>query len=158
MIADDIWNDLFGGFDRMSRMMEDAFSGMDRPGVRTYGYTMYQGPDGIPHVREYGNCGRMLSDGAGTGTREPFTDVTEEDGLVRAVAEIPGVSKEDISLRCTGTTLSIRVDTPGRRFSKDLALPSRVDVDSARAEYNNGLLEVTLDVVEPSEGKTITIG
>ena len=50
MIADDIWNDLFGGFDRMNRRIEDMFSQMDMNGsdVKTYGYTMYQGPDGVP--------------------------------------------------------------------------------------------------------------
>ena len=78
--------------------------------------------------------------------------------MVRAVAEIPGVAKEDISLRCTGNMLSIKVDTPGRKFEKDLALPCEVDVDSAKAEYNNGLLEVTLNKVSPTqEGRTITI-
>ena len=78
--------------------------------------------------------------------------------VVRAVAEIPGVAKEDISLRCTGNMLSIKVDTPGRKFEKDLALPCEVDVDSAKAEYNNGLLEVTLNKVSPTqEGRTITI-
>lgn len=158
MIADDIWNDLFGGFDRMNRRIEDMFSQMDMGGsdVKTYGYTMYQGPDGIPHVREFGNCG------GGTvpridGAREPFTDVTQEGDVVRAVAEIPGVDKGDISLECTGSTLSIRVDTPGKRFARDLALPCRVDVDSARAEYNNGLLEVTMDVAGQTRGRSISI-
>ena len=90
--------------------------------------------------------------------REFFTDVTEEGSLVRAVAEIPGVAKEDISLKCTGNVLSIKVDSPNRKFEKDLALPCEVDVDSAKAEYNNGLLEVTLSKkATAEEGKTISI-
>ena len=140
--TDDIWNDLFGGFDSLNRRIEDMFSRMDMsgPDVKTYGYTMWQGPDGVRHVKE------------------PFTDVSEEDSVVRAVAEIPGVEKQDIELSCTRNVLSIRVKTPGREFEKDLALPCDVDVDSARAEYNNGLLEVTLDKVSPSDrGKTISI-
>ena len=53
--------------------------------------------------------------------------------------------------------LSIKVDTPGKQFTKDLALPCKVDVDSARAEYNNGLLEVTMDVAGQTKGKRISI-
>ncbi|MGN0097906.1 MAG: Hsp20/alpha crystallin family protein, partial [Candidatus Methanomethylophilaceae archaeon] len=86
-----------------------------------------------------------------------FTDVTQEGDLVRAVAEIPGISKKDISLECTGNVLSISVDTPGKQFTKDLALPCKVDVDSAKAEYNNGLLEVTMKVAGQTKGKTISI-
>ena len=119
---------------------------------------MYQGPDGVRHVKEFGNSGSRLNALSSGTERDFFTDVTEEDSVVRAVAEIPGVAKEDISLRCTGNMLSIKVDTPGRRFEKDLALPCEVDIDSAKAEYNNGLLEVTLNKVSPTqEGRTITI-
>lgn len=161
MNADDIWNDLFGGFESLNRRIEDMFSQMDLngPDVKTYGYTMYQGPDGVKHVKEFGNMGNHFGlPAASTGIREPFTDVTEDNGVVRAVAEIPGVSKEDIELNCTGNVLSIKVNTPNRSFEKDLALPCEVDVDSAKAEYNNGLLEVTLNSKSPSKkGKNITI-
>lgn len=158
--ADDIWNDLFGGFESLNRRVEDMFRQMDMsgPDIKTYGYTMYQGPDGVRHVREFGNTGSKMGIlGPGDG-RDPFTDVTEEDSIVRAVAEIPGVAKEDIHLVCTGNMLSIEVDSPKKKFTKDLALPCEVDVDSAKAEYNNGLLEVTLDKLSPSrEGREISI-
>ena len=158
MIADDIWNDLFGGFDRMNRRIEDMFSQMDMNGsdVKTYGYTMYQGPDGVPHVREFGNCGSRLVPQSVDGAREPFTDVTQEGDVVRAVAEIPGVAKEDIGLECTGNSLSIEVNTPGKSFSKTLALPCKVDVDSAKSEYNTGLLKVTLKISEQNKDKRIS--
>ena len=42
--ADDIWNDLFGGFESLNRRIEDMFSQMDMtgPDVKTYGYTISQ--------------------------------------------------------------------------------------------------------------------
>lgn len=159
MSTDDIWNDLFGGFDSLNRRIEEMFSSMNMngPDVKTYGYTMWQGPDGVKHVKEFGNSGSRMNAIAPSG-KEPFTDVTEEPDVVRAVAEIPGVNKEDIGLSCTRNVLSIRVATPGREFEKDLALPCDVDVDSARAEYNNGLLEVTLRKTAPTaQGKTIKV-
>ena len=159
MTAYDIWNDLFGGFESMNRRIEDLFSSMDMngPDVKTYGYTMWQGPDGVKHVKEFGNSGSRMN-AIGPSGKEPFTDVSEEKNVVRVVAEIPGVQKQDIDLSCNGNVLGIKVDTPSREFEKDLALPCDVDVSSAHAEYNNGLLEVTLNKVSPSvEGKKIDI-
>ncbi len=155
MSADDIWNDLFGGFGNLSRRVNDLFDGFDGPGTRSYGISVYQGPDGVRHVREFG-------DPVGTipisGRRDPFIDVSEEEDLVRVVVEIPGVNKSDISLSCTHNVLSISTEVPGRAFSKEIALPYDVDTGSARAEYNNGLLEVTLDkVAPPGEGVRIHI-
>lgn len=160
MSADDIWNDLFGGFDRFNRQIEDMFSRMDMsgPDVRTYGYTMWQGPDGVKHVKEFGNSGNRLGMIPSPGERDTFIDVSEEPDVVRAVAELPGAEKQDISLSCTGTALSVKVSTPGRELEKDIALPCDVDPDTAKASYNNGLLEVTLKKVAPSNGgKSIAI-
>ncbi len=135
---------------RLSRMFADF---MGTPGVKMYGYTMCRGPDGVPHVQEFGNTregGALLTDRAS----DPLTDVTLDGEVVRAVAEIPGVAKEDIVLDGTPTSLTITVDTEKRKFSKTLAMPCEVDVSSAKATYNNGILEVALDTVRPAENRT----
>jgi len=156
MDTDDIWNSLFGGsFESMTKRMEKMFSDLESlqgANVKTYGYTMFVDPDGNRHVKEFGNS---------TGDRSasmdmiggPLTDVCLEGGVVRAVVEIPGVSKEDIVLEGTKSTLSVSVDTAGRKFAETLALPCEVDPDSAKAEYNNGILEVTLTPVASSDSK-----
>jgi HSP20 family protein len=41
--------------------------------------------------------------------------------------------------------LTIRVDTEKRKYQKVVDLPEKVDPNSARASYKNGVLEVTLD-------------
>lgn len=161
MATDDIWDDLFGGrFDAMAKRMERMFSELERldgATVRTYGYTMYRDSDGNNHVREFGNSAGnhgLLSDTA----REPLTDVCLENGTVRAIIEIPGVSKEDIMLEGTKSTLSVSVNTDSRKFAKTLALPCDVDLNSATAEYNNGILEITLATVDsPASKKKIDI-
>jgi len=156
MDTDDIWNSLFGGsFDSMVRRMEKMFSDMENlqgADVKTYGYTMYQDSEGNRHVKEFGNSigdrSAQLNMISG-----PLADVCLEDGVVRAVVEIPGVSKEDIVIEGTKSTLSISVDADQRKFAETLALPCDVDPDSAKAEYNNGILEVTLVPVVPPESK-----
>jgi len=156
MDTDDIWNDLFGGsFESTIKRMERMFSDLENfqgENVKTYGYTMYQDSEGNRHVKEFGNsAGDHLTQCNMIG--EHLADVTLEDNVVRAVVEIPGISKEDIVLEGTKSTLSVSVDTVERKFAKTLALPCDVDPDSAKAEYNNGILEVTLTPMVPPDPK-----
>ena len=158
----DVWTDFGRLFEsdfasmnkRLNRMFEDL---TNTPGVKTYGYTMYQGPDGIPHVQEFGNTtkdGGLIASTPFGMIAEPLTDVVIDNNVVRATAEIPGVKKEDIVLDGTPSSLTISVNTDRRRFSKTLALPCDVDIGSAKATYNNGILEVTPNPIRPMEHKT----
>lgn len=157
----DVWDD-FGrlfenDFEVMNKKLSSMFSDfMNTPGVQTYGYTMYQGPDGVPHVREFGNtkAGKGLLAGSPAETyMEPICDVQQDGEVVRATFEIPGVAKEDVNLEGTPSSLTVTVDTEKRKFSKTVALPCDVDMDSAEATCNNGILEVTLKTVKPAETK-----
>lgn len=141
----DTWNRLFREFEDFNRRMDemfDRFMETSGPDVKTYGYTLYRGPDGVAHIKEFGNPSGNVSLPDGETAREPFTDVTVENGLVRVVAELPGASKEDIVVDATRDSVSISVDTPEKKYKKTVALPCEIDTDSAEAEYNNGILEV----------------
>ena len=142
----DIWNILFKEFEDFNSKMDnmfDNFEDLHDPNVKTYGYTMYRGPDGIAHVKEFGNPSGTIGLPANDSVREPFTDVTHENDQVTIVAELPGVDKKDIVLEATRDAVSMCVDTPKKRFKKTVALPCEVDVDTAKAEYNNGILQVS---------------
>jgi HSP20 family protein len=156
--SDDMFDDLFGGFEAINQRFEQLFSNLTDCDVKTYGYTMVRGPDGVPHVHEYGNA---IEDqhSLGEGVREPLTDVSSsDDGKVRVVVELPGVEKEDIGLEGTKDSLKVSVDTTTRKFEKTLALPNDVDPNSAVARYNNGILEVTMTSLEAKpRGKKIAI-
>ncbi|MFC7097912.1 Hsp20/alpha crystallin family protein [Halobaculum marinum] len=104
---------------------------------------------------------RMMSEmtGAATGAAAPgdagFGDEThvsvyEEGETVRVVADLPGIDKGGIDLQCDGSTLTITAEGEHRRFDERVRLPTRVDEHSATATFNNGVLEVRLDALEPS--------
>ncbi|MDG6926646.1 MAG: Hsp20/alpha crystallin family protein [Nitrososphaerota archaeon] len=113
-------------------------------GPIVYGYSMTIGPDGKPVIREFGNVKRGSEPLKGiTDTREPLVDVVDGEKQVRIIAEIPGVSKDDIDLRVEGQTLTIAVNTASRKYEKRLPLPENAVVDGAKSSYNNGILEVT---------------
>jgi HSP20 family protein len=119
---------------------------------------MYQGPDGIPHVREYGNSIGSCSPMINAGEKEPFTDVTRNGDKVSVIVELPGVKKEDIVLEGNKSSLNVTVDTENKKFRKSIALPCDVDEESAHAEYNNGILEVSLTAKTPTDaGRRIAI-
>ena len=144
-MSKDIWSRLFGEFEDFNRRMDemfDNFMDISGPDVKTYGYTLYRGPDGVTHVKEFGNPSGTVSLPEENTVKEPFTDVTQEEGLVRVVAELPGADKEDIVIDATGDSVSISVDAPEKKYKKTVALPCEIDPDSAKAEYNNGILEI----------------
>lgn len=158
-------------FDRMrreiERAMEDTFKGFDEreierlskdPNTKVYGFSIRITPEGKPVIREFGN----IKPGATkeiAGDREPLVDVIERDNDVTVIAEVPGVERREIELNATDKTLGIFVPNPERKYAKLVKLPCRVNPNSAKAQYKNGVLEVKLDKLkeEKREGKSITV-
>lgn len=80
--------------------------------------------------------------GFGTDTH---VDIHEDDETVRVIADLPGVEKEDINLKCDGKMLTISAKTDARQYDDRIRLPARVDEHSANATYKNGVLEVVME-------------
>lgn len=160
---------MFGWEDEFERMREEMEEMMDRmmegfEGIKeedleklsekpyVYGWSIKIGPEGKPIIREFGNRPKAVPKGAKVSEeREPLVDVIEEKDRIKIVAELPGVSKEDIDLKTTEEKLEIRVDTPERKYHKVIDLPCKARPLSAKASYKNGVLEVTLERVEPKK-------
>jgi len=117
-------------------------------GPFVYGYSVKIGPDGKPEIREFGNVKPSRLGPQVKEEREPLVDIIETDGEVHIVAELPGVEKKDIKLHGTEDTLSISVDTPQRKYHKEIALPAKVRVKEAKTEYKNGVLEIKLPKIK----------
>jgi HSP20 family protein len=77
-------------------------------------------------------------------------DVYEEADTLRVVADIPGVDRDAIDLKCDGTVLTLDATGTTREYHERVQLPATVDEHSAAASYNNGILEVTFDRVDDS--------
>jgi HSP20 family protein len=117
-------------------------------GPFVYGYSMKIGPDGKPEIREFGNVKPSRFGPKVKEEREPLVDVVETDGEVHVVAELPGVEKDEIKLHGTEDTLTISVDTPQRKYHKEITLPAKVNVKEAKTQYKNGVLEVKLPKIK----------
>jgi HSP20 family protein len=96
---------------------------------------------------------RMMSDVTGTDAgfaSETHVDVYDEPDGVRVVADLPGVEKDAVDLKCDGELLTISAANDRREYDERVRLPVRVDEHSASASFNNGVLQVRFDRVEDS--------
>ncbi|MEM2676945.1 MAG: archaeal heat shock protein Hsp20, partial [Candidatus Bathyarchaeia archaeon] len=117
-------------------------------GPFVYGYSIRIGPDGKPEIREFGNVKPTRYGPTVKEEREPLVDIVETDNEIHVVAELPGVEKDDIKLHGTEDTLTISVDTPQRKYYKEVKLPAKVNVKEAKTQYKNGVLEVKLPKIK----------
>jgi len=152
---EDIFEDFDERFKQMHRhlnkIIREAMEGKIGEGKPiVYGWSLRIGPDGKPQFREFGNVSR------GTITeesvREPLVDVIEGDDKISVTAEVPGVKKEDIDLEIVDNNkLIIKVDNPERKYYKEVELPAEVDEKSAKATYQNGVLDIEIKKLKPKK-------
>jgi HSP20 family protein len=103
----------------------------------------------------------------------PAVDVFEDADAIRLVAEVPGVSPEDVKISHENNVLTIRgtkQQTAGKRtervhryeraygaFARSFTVPTTVDVHAIRANYEHGVLTVTLPKVEQARPRQIQV-
>ena len=102
----------------------------------------------------------------------PYVNVAEFKDEIQVVAEVPGIAKEDISLKLHDRALTIsgerkapedkdsewlRREIAYGSFSRTIQLPEGVDAEKVTAEFNNGILRVTLKKQEAVQPKEISI-
>ena len=94
-------------------------------------------------------------------------DVSETEKEVRICAEMPGVNQNDVEISLDGDVLTIRGEKKLERtnekenfhfmersygtFQRSLRLPFPVSPDQIQAEFNNGVLTVTLPKTKAQE-------
>ena len=76
---------------------------------------------------------------------ETHVDVYDEGSVIRLVADLPGIEKDAIELKCDGEMLTIGAHNESRQYDERVRLPTRVDENSASATYNNGVLEISFE-------------
>ena len=157
--------------DRIFKRMSNSFFSIDdifeefegdgsESGPHYYGYTMTVGPDGKPVIKEYGNPKAGLhpiSD-----TREPLVDiiVDEKDKVLKLVAEMPGVEKSDVKIVVENKTVDLLAEHGNKKYHVKVPVEHKVDENTAKASYKNGVLELVFKLIEEEEkpkGKTVEV-
>jgi HSP20 family protein len=113
--------------------------------------------------------GALLGGGAGT---LPL-DVVETENEFVVKASLPGLKPEDIHTSIVGDTLTIRGETKSEEekkghtwlmrerrigsFQRSLTLNARINADKANANFEDGVLTLTLPKAEAAKPKQIKI-
>ena len=137
-------------FDELIRESFEMGGGRRRRtfGPYYYGFSVTIGPDGVPRIREWGNIKPGVIRPRISEAIEPFTDIVEEEDVVKIVADLPGVEKEDIDLEATETEVKISAERGDRKYFKVVKLPARVRPETAKAQYKNGVLTIVIEKAE----------
>ena len=102
----------------------------------------------------------------------PATEIdSRDDGWTLRVA-LPGIDPKDVDIDLHGNSLTIsgertRTENKGRghssefhygRFERTFTLPANVDGDKVAADFEHGVLELTLPLAETAKPRRIAIG
>src|SRR5919205_1764859 len=123
-----------------------------------YGYQITVGPDGKPHVREFGNV-RPSAKGLieQAGVRAPLVDtaINEKQNTLRVTAEMPGVNKEDIKVNVSDRYVTIHAEKGDKKYHADIPVDVELDdsSSSAKATYTNGILELSVKLKQTPKQK-----
>jgi HSP20 family protein len=164
MFGIDPLQDMEEMFNRISRAMGMDMNMNDfekHPFV--YGFSITRRAGEEPEVREFGNIPSAFERRGETEVqqysdmRRPLIDVLEDEETVHVIAEMPGIKKENIRLNATDLILEIETVNGNPKYSERVELPVKVDPQSAKATYKNGVLEVIFKRLESSSRTSIDI-
>ena len=107
------------------------------------------------------------------GWTAPAIDMYQTDNEVVVKASLPGVKTDEVQINITGEILTIKGETKQVEekkekawhmreqrwgaFERAIALPTEVVSDKAKAEFENGILTITLPKAEEVKPKVISI-
>src|SRR5262245_32586073 len=103
----------------------------------------------------------------------PAVDIYETDNEVVVRVEVPGMDQKDFDIRVDNNVLTIRgerkmdqrvqeenyhrIESIYGAFVRSFTLPTTVDPDNVKAEYRNGILQITLPKKEQSKPRQIKV-
>jgi len=144
------------------RMKQNLGTGFNRlPAPFIYGFSVIRNSEEESEIREFGSLYLVSGDESGGEQKcliqkhKPLIDIVEKENEIYVTAELPGISKGQIILKATDSTLDLKASHGERKYSEQIVLPSKVDPHSARATCRNGILEVILKVFDAE--KTVLV-
>ena len=103
----------------------------------------------------------------------PSVNISEDDKYITVEAEVPGMKPEDLDISMHNNNLIIqgekkfedeenrdsyhRIERSYGSFYRTIPLPTEVDDNNVKANYKNGILNITLPKSEQSRSKKIHI-
>jgi HSP20 family protein len=110
---------------------------------------------------------------AGNNWSVPAVDMYQTDNEIVVKASLPGIKSDEVQINVTGEVLTIKGELKQKEevkertyhireqrwgtFERSVVLPTDVVADKAKADFENGILTITLPKAEEVKPKTISI-
>ncbi len=109
-----------------------------------YGFSIRTGLGGAPTIEPFGNITKDAHSGRAVvqEAREPMVDIFEEPDHVLVLAEMPGISLEDVQVEVKHDWLTISAHNQSKKYRKEIHLPQALARDQMQISCNNGVLEI----------------
>jgi HSP20 family protein len=107
------------------------------------------------------------------GWSAPAIDMYQTDDEIVVKAALPGIKADEVQINITGDVLTLKGEVRHEEekkekawhireqrfgsFERSVALPTAVVSDKAKAEFENGILTITLPKAEEVKPRTITV-
>lgn len=104
----------------------------------------------------------------------PPVDIYEDEHNITVQAEVPGIQEKDLDVRLENNVLTIsgerkmeneqkqegfhRIERGYGRFTRSFTLPHTLDTEHVNAQFENGILKVTIPKRAEAKPKQIKIG
>jgi HSP20 family molecular chaperone IbpA len=104
---------------------------------------------------------------------KPAIELREKDGTFTIDAALPGVDAKDINVDITSQDVVIKASTEHKHtedkgqvhrcefmaaeFFRSLPFPKAVDAAKAKADYQNGMLKITVPIAQEARAKRVDI-
>lgn len=103
----------------------------------------------------------------------PSIDISETNEQVKVKADLPGMSEKDIEVTLENNVLTMKGKREEEKetkeenfyskervcgaFSRQITLPKKINPDSVKAKFRNGVLEITMDKAQEEKSKQVEI-
>jgi HSP20 family protein len=114
--------------------------------------------------RAFGSTFGLTRNMMQTGVWSPAIEVRERDNVLEIMAELPGMTKDDVKLEVTDEQIVLegekkreeekkeqgihRSERMYGRFYRAIPLPDGADAEKAKAEFKDGVLRVNVPITE----------
>ena len=165
---DDFWSmdfsEIFKAFnEEFNHFKRNSDTEMSENGPITFGYSMRIGPDTDykPEIRQWGNLNDYRQKQGLPAIEWPFqpklnpqieskhlndyfVDIIEEEDSFKIIVEIPGFTKDKISVEVSedNQKLILQGKSETREINQVVKLPSKIDPKQTKSTMLNGILEI----------------
>ena len=84
-------------------------------------------------------------------------DWEDRNGEIAITLDMPGIQKKDIELTVDKHMIKVSATTEDRDYSFNKDMSMELNPDKVKANFNNGVLDITIQKAEESKGKKIAI-